>query len=85
MINTASIRRDLSDIQRRLRLLQAQIDCEHEGLALKFHREEVVKETACGDAAGELDAQCETSTRQGFQPRACDSPLHGSPTCPSSE
>jgi hypothetical protein len=70
VINTASIKRDLSDIERRLRLVQAQIDRAHEGLALKFHREEVVKETACGDAAGELDAQCEAGTKEGVQPRA---------------
>ncbi|TML99392.1 MAG: hypothetical protein E6G10_19205 [Actinobacteria bacterium] len=70
VINPSSIKRELSDIQRRLRCLQAQIDRAHEGIALKFHREEVINETADEDAGGELDARCEAGPREGDPPSA---------------
>jgi hypothetical protein len=65
------ISRDLPTIQRRLRFLQAQNDREHESLAMKFHREEVARESGSAEPLGELDAAYETGTAPRDTP-----PLH---------
>ena len=64
MAYPASLRKDLSEIQRRLRRKAAQNDRMHERLALKIHREAVVQETASEDDGGELDAGDQASLRR---------------------
>jgi hypothetical protein len=63
--------RDLPTIQRRLRFLQAVNDRAHERLAMKYHREEVARESGSTEPHGELDTAYET----GDAPRDTP-PLH---------
>jgi hypothetical protein len=57
-------RRDLTEIQRRLRLIQAQNDRVHERLALRIHREQFARDTGHGLCHGELDARCEAGVKR---------------------
>jgi hypothetical protein len=59
---------ELSDIQRRLRVMQSQNDRVHERLALKYHREEVAREAGPGQRNGELDARYEVGEEPHERP-----------------
>jgi len=67
MRRRTSLKRDLSDIQRRLRRVAVLNDRAHERLAMKYHREEVVREAGSCEDAGEVDARYEGRRPPGAQ------------------